>query len=98
MGLSWPVPGAGFDLGLFAGFKIYLDAGVVFTNRAAQLGLDVPLNNLQTRGQDGNWVPVEDALVDDFNQARNKALADAQEELDKLTFYPMVKLGFMYRF
>lgn len=93
-----PYLGAGFDLGLFAGFKIYLDAGVVFTNRAAQLGLDVPLNNLQTRGQDGNWVPVEDALVDDFNQAHNNALADAQEELDKLTFYPMVKLGFMYRF
>ena len=27
-----------------------------------------------------------------------EALADAQSELDDLKFYPMVKVGFMYRF
>lgn len=93
-----PYLGAGFDLGLFAGFKIYFDAGVVFTNRAAQLGLDVPPDNLMVRGDDGQWAPVQGGLVGAFEQAKHNALADAQEELDKLTFYPMVKLGFMYRF
>ena len=99
--LNWdyngPYLGAGFDLGLFAGLKIYFDAGVVFTNRAAQLGLDLPLNNLMVM-ENGAWAPVDGPLVDEFYNIRDQALADAQEELDKLTFYPMVKIGFMYRF
>lgn len=99
--LDWnyngPYLGAGFDIGLFAGLKIYFDAGVVFTNRAAELGLDIPLGGLQVF-ENGGWRPVSGALVDDFNQAKQDALADAQSELDKLTFYPMVKIGFMYRF
>ena len=99
--LNWdyngPYLGAGFDLGLFAGLKIYFDAGVVFTNRAAQLGLDLPLNNLMVM-ENGAWTPVDGSLVDEFYDIRDQALADAQEELDKLTFYPMVKIGFMYRF
>lgn len=32
---SGPYLGTGFDLGLFAGFKIYMDAGVVFTSKTA---------------------------------------------------------------
>ena len=84
-------------MGLFAGLKIYFDAGVVFTNRAAELGLDIPLDGLQVY-KDGNWTPVSGTLVDEFYQVRDQALADAQDELDKLTFYPMIKLGFMYRF
>ena len=99
--LDWnyngPYLGAGFDIGLFAGLKIYFDAGVVFTNRAAELGLDIPLDGLQVF-ENGGWGVVSGALVDDFNQAKQDALADAQSELDKLTFYPMVKIGFMYRF
>lgn len=99
--LNWdyngPYLGAGFDLGLFAGLKIYFDAGVVFTNRAAELGLDIPLDGLQVY-KDGNWTPVSGTLVDEFYQVRDQALADAQDELDKITFYPMIKLGFMYRF
>ena len=89
-----PYLGTGFDFGLFAGFKIYMDAGVVFTNKAAQLDLNVPVENLY---MDGN--PVDnDAIKKTFDDVVSDALADAQSELDDFKFYPMVKLGFMYRF
>ena len=94
-----PYLGAGFDWGLFAGFKIYLDAGVVFTNKTAQLGLDLPVNNLyKWNNNTGTWENVELTGLAEFEQAKHDALADAQDELDKLKFYPMVKIGFMYRF
>lgn len=94
-----PYLGAGFDLGLFAGLKIYFDAGVVFTSKTAQLGLDVPLNGLQVF-ENGNWTSVADNgfLVEELDSAKQATLSDAQSELDKLQFYPIVKLGFMYRF
>ena len=89
-----PYLGTGFDVGLFAGFKVYVDAGVVFTNRAATLDLNIPTDNLQQL-TDGNWsavdIPELDAVIDE-------TLADAQSELDDFKFYPMVKVGFMYRF
>ena len=90
-----PYLGAGFDLGLFAGLKIYMDAGVVFTNKTAQLGLDLPTDNLQ-KWNGSTWESVSG--ITEFEQAKAAALADAQDELDKLKFYPMVKIGFMYRF
>lgn len=93
-----PYAGTGFDIGLFAGFKIYLDAGVVFTNKAAQLGLDVPVQNLFVKNGT-SWVAVNTPVLEAaLEQAKGAALADAQDELDKYKFYPMVKLGFMYRF
>lgn len=100
--LDWdyrgPYLGTGFDFGLFAGFKIYLDAGVVFTNKSAQLNLDVPFDNLQMM-ENGSWETVQGTpLEDTVNNIINETVADAQSELDDLKFYPMVKLGFMYRF
>lgn len=92
-----PYLGAGFDLGLFAGLKIYMDAGVVFTNKTAQLGLDLPTDNLQ-KWNGSSWEKVDLSEISEFEQAKVAALADAQDELDKLKFYPMVKIGFMYRF
>lgn len=92
-----PYLGAGFDLGLFAGFKIYMDAGVVFTNKTAQLNLDLPTDNLQ-KWNGSSWESVDAGGFDEFEAAKQAALADAQSELDKLKFYPVVKLGFMYRF
>ena len=97
-----PYAGTGFDLGLFWGFKIYMDAGVVFTNKAAELDLNVDVNNLQYNdgGAWKNFVgdPNYNSLVADFNARKNAELQDAQDELDKYKFYPLVKLGFMYRF
>ena len=93
-----PYLGTGFDFGLFGGFKIYLDAGIVFTNKSAQLDLNVPFENLEIY-QDGAWKNVESAnlqsVVDDVVA---DALHDAQSELNDLKFYPIVKLGIMYRF
>ena len=100
--LDWeyrgPYLGTGFDIGLFAGFKIYLDAGVVFTNRAAELSLDVPVENLQMLNN-GDWKPVSTPELEaDLEKYKFQALADAQSELNDFKFYPMVKMGFMYRF
>ena len=100
--LDWeyrgPYLGTGFDIGLFAGFKIYLDAGVVFTNRAAELSLNVPFEKLQML-DNGTWKPVKNTeLEGELEKYKSKARADAQQELDDFKFYPMVKLGFMYRF
>ena len=98
-----PYAGTGFDLGLFAGFKIYMDAGVVFTNKAAELDIKVDdFDNLQYN-DGGTWKPFAgdpnyDALVDEFDARKDAELKDAQDELDKYKFFPIVKLGFMYRF
>ncbi len=101
-----PYLGAGFDLGLFAGFKLYLDAGVVFTSKNAELDLDVNPDNLKVETAPGVWKPLtKGGLGTEYDTYRaeyeaNKAatLKDAQDEMDKIDFYPIVKLGFMYRF
>ena len=98
-----PYVGTGFDIGLFWGFKIYMDAGVVFTNKAAELDLNVDVNNLQYN-DGGTWKnfdvadPNYTSKVDEFNDRKDAELKDAQDELDKYKFYPLIKLGFMYRF
>lgn len=96
--LDWkyrgPYLGTGFDIGLFAGLKIYVDAGVVFTNKSAQLSLDIPTDNLQQY----NGTTWESVDIPELNAVIDETLSDAQSELDDLKFYPMVKLGFMYRF
>lgn len=98
-----PYAGTGFDFGLLWGLKIYMDAGVVFTNKAAELDLKVDdYNNLQYN-DGGVWKnfagdPNYDDLIDEFNDRKDAELKDAQDELDKYKFYPIVKLGFMYRF
>ena len=96
--LDWeyrgPYLGTGFDIGLFAGLKIYLDAGVVFTNRAAELSLDIPTDNLQ-QWNGASWGSIN---VSELDTVIEETLADAQDELNDYKFYPLVKLGFMYRF
>lgn len=95
---SGPYAGTGFDLGLFWGIKIYVDAGVVFTSKSAELDLDIPYGGLyQMVGS--VWTQVNTpALEAAVEAAKRQELADAQKELDKIKFYPMVKVGFMYRF
>ena len=94
-----PYVGTGFDLGLFWGIKMYLDAGVVFTNKAAELSLDVPVNDKLQVWDGTAWQGVQSTVLETaFENAKRDALADAQKELDDIKFYPMIKLGFMYRF
>ena len=93
---SGPYAGVGFDLGLFAGIKIYLDAGVVFTDTHAKLDLQIAEANLKQSTDNGNtWTDVN---VPNLNANKKEALSDAQKELDKIDYYPIVKMGFMYRF
>ncbi len=93
-----PYAGTGFDLGLFRGFKIFFDAGVVFTSKAAELSLDIPNQSALQYSTDGgnSWstVNLQDKLQSDIDDT----LGDAQKKLDEYKFFPMVKLGFMYRF
>ena len=96
--LDWkyrgPYLGTGFDFGLSAGFKIYVDAGVVFTNRAAELSLDVPTDDLKQWGG-SDWVDVD---VPELDAVIKKTVHNTQSELNDSKFYPMVKMGIMYRF
>ena len=105
--LDWkyngPYLGTGFDLGLFFGFKIYLDAGVVFANKSAKIDLNVPFEDLNLQDENGNIVgdttnPLYDQVMEAYETAKAAELRDAQKELDKYPYYPLVKLGFMYRF
>ena len=93
---SGPYVGTGFDLGLFWGIKIYMDAGVVFADKAAKVDLDVPLTDL--KDGDGNSIADNDSLTTLFNENKNAQIDKVQKELDKYPYYPLVKLGFMYRF
>ena len=93
---SGPYLGTGFDLGLIWGFKIYMDAGVVFTGNTMSLDLNVPYEGL--KDANGNAVDDGGVIQAQFEDAKNKTLADARKEVDKYPYYPLVKLGFMYRF
>lgn len=79
-----------------------MDAGAVYTNKTAVMGLNVPFDNSLQVSTDGgaSWdtVVLGTPLETQFNIDRQAALKDANDELDKYTFFPMVKLGFMYRF
>ena len=94
---SGPYLGTGFDLGLFYGFKIYMDAGVVFTDNHAKLDLNIPIEGLKNVAAN-ELVQENTTLEDGFHEDRAKTIADAQKELDKIDYYPIVKFGFMYRF
>jgi hypothetical protein len=104
-GVNWkysgPYLGTGFDLGLFMGIKIYMDLGVVFTSKTAKLGLDVPVSDkLQISTDDGlTWKSVKGTVWQaQFDHDKKMALKDANDDLSKLKFFPLLKLGLMYRF
>lgn len=91
-----PYIGTGFDLDLFCGFNLYLDAGVVITTSPARLHLDVPQSQLYIYNKLTNtWLPVSIPQLDaDIASAQR----DANRKLSDFRVYPLVKLGFLYRF
>ena len=91
-----PYLGAGFDLGLFWGFKVYFDAGVVYTGSPAKFDMLVPTEGLTNA--DGVAVADDAAAYEQFDTDKNKELSDARKEVKDYPYYPLVKLGFMYRF
>ena len=91
-----PYFGTGFDFNIGCRFGFFLDLGVVVTNRPAKLSLDVPQEQLYVYNRlIGIWLPVTIPQLDD-DIAR--ATRDANDKLSDLRVYPMVKLGFSYRF
>ncbi|MBR5625231.1 MAG: hypothetical protein IKW67_00410 [Alphaproteobacteria bacterium] len=91
-----PYLGSGFDFDIFCGFSFFIDAGVVFTNRPARMDLEIPHEQLYIYNKEtSSWGPVTIAALD-----RDVAAAehDANRKLSDWRLYPMVKLGFAYRF
>jgi len=95
---SGPYLGTGFDLGILWGVKFYTDFGLVFS-KAPTAKLDVEVTGLEVE-QGGIWTSVQgdNILMNDLNVVKDNALREANDALGKATVYPMVKLGFMYRF
>ena len=91
-----PYLGTGFDLGLFWGFKLYMDAGVVFTGDTAKFDLNVPLDGL--RDELGVAIIEGTPEYNQFIQDKDKVLKDARKETKDYPYYPLVKIGLMYRF
>ena len=91
-----PYVGTGFDLGLFWGFKIYFDAGVVYTDNPAKFNLDAPIDGLEN----ASHVAIVEGSTEhaQFIQDKNKEIEDVRKELKDYPYYPLVKLGFLYRF
>lgn len=87
-----PYLGTGFDLGLFWGIKIYMDAGVVFADKSADIEINIPRDGLKHADDDTDVTQAE------LDASKEKALKEARDILDKHPYYPLVKMGFMYRF
>ena len=72
-----------------------MDAGVVFTDKAAKADLAIPLDGLKIGGQP---VKEDDGKIQDLKNRIKAETKEVQKDLDDIKYYPMVKLGFMYRF
>ena len=91
-----PYLGTGFDIDLFCGFSMFVDAGVIFTNRAARLELDIPHEQLYMYNKEtATWNPIAIPALDN-DVAR--ATQEGNDKLSDFKFFPMIKLGFAYRF
>ncbi len=91
-----PYLGTGFDIGIYRGLKMFIDMGVVFTNRPAQITIHIPHEQLYIYNKTtGNWAPVTIPQLDsDVARATN----DGNRKLSDFKYYPVVKLGLLYRF
>ena len=91
-----PYLGSGFDVGLFCGVRLFMDVGVVVTNRPARLDLDIPHERLYIYDTEtATWAPVTIPKLDSDVAA---AKYDANRKLSDFRVYPVLRLGFLYRF
>lgn len=99
-GIDWdfygPYFGTGFDVGLFCGVRLFMDVGVVLTNRPSYLNLDIPHEQLYIYDiETASWAPVTVPKLDaDVAAAEH----DANRKLADFRLYPVIKIGFLYRF
>lgn len=91
-----PYLGTGFDVDLFCGFSLVFDAGVVFTNRSARLSLEIPHEQLYIYNKEtAVWSPITIPALDN-DVAR--ATGEGNDKLSNYKFFPILKLGFVYKF
>ena len=91
-----PYFGTGLEFGLGCAFGVFVDIGVVLTNRPAKLSLDIPHDQLYIYNtQTATWSPV---TIPQLDIDVGRATADANRKLSDFRVYPMVKVGFLYRF
>ena len=91
-----PYLGTGFDFDLLCNFSLYIDIGLVFTSRPAKMALDIPQEQLYVYNKLAQtWLPV---TIPQLNADVSRATDDANRKLSDFKFYPMIKLGFAYRF
>jgi len=91
-----PYLGTGFDFNLGCGFGVFVDFGAVLTSRPAKLSLDIPHEQLYIYNtQTQSWSPVTIPALDaDVARATRKA----NRKLSDFKVYPIIKLGFVYKF
>ncbi len=94
-----PYAGVGFDFALLWGLKMYFDAGLVFTDKPTiSTALDA------TGKISVNGGPEQDidsgAAQDIINELLEETKREYEKELEDITkeYFPMIKIGFMYRF
>ncbi len=94
--VSGPYLGMGFDLSLFMGLKLSFDSGVVF----------IPTSDIETSVSGKGKLEIAGVDFDLANTTipqLNKLLEDTAEQYKSQlgnikNYYPMVKLGLLYRF
>ncbi|MGN0929842.1 MAG: hypothetical protein ACI4N3_04340 [Alphaproteobacteria bacterium] len=98
-----PYAGLGFDIGLLFGFKMYFDAGVVFTDKP-EIATDIYGTGTLTVCNDSTCTSGTTISIDTTNEEIQKLLNDTkkqyEDELDEIRkgYFPIIKLGFLYRF
>ena len=93
---SGPYFGTGFDFDLGCRFGLFVDVGVVLTNRPAELSLDISQDQLYIYNETtGLWSPVS---IPQLDADIVRATVEANDKLADWRIYPMVKMGFLYRF
>lgn len=102
--INGPYAGLGFDFGLFWGLKMYLDAGVVFTDKP-EITTDISgTGNIKIYSDENYTNLITTAPVDTSNTDIQKLLDDTktqyEDELNSIRkgYFPIIKLGFLFRF